>query len=77
VLPVIGEHSDRLSIAAVNGPDSLVISGDQTAAETVAAHFQAQGRKTKQLTVSHAFHSPHMNPMLDEFQRTAAELTYH
>ncbi|MFC4855484.1 SDR family NAD(P)-dependent oxidoreductase [Actinophytocola glycyrrhizae] len=69
--------TDAVGIAAINGPDSLVISGDEAAAQGIAAAFIAQGRKTKQLTVSHAFHSPLMDPMLDEFRAVAASVTYH
>ncbi|MEU0274609.1 type I polyketide synthase, partial [Streptomyces sp. NPDC006307] len=77
VLPLVDEVADRLSVAAVNGPDSVVISGDEDAAETVAAHFRGLGRKTKRLTVSHAFHSPRMDAMLKEFHKVAKGLTYH
>ncbi|MFI1401157.1 SDR family NAD(P)-dependent oxidoreductase, partial [Streptomyces sp. NPDC020681] len=45
--------------------------------EAVAAQLQEQGRKTKPLSVSHAFHSAHMNAMLDEFRAVAATVTYH
>ncbi|UQX05328.1 type I polyketide synthase [Streptomyces sp. RerS4] len=76
VLPFLDGLADRLSIAAVNGPDSLVISGDEDAAVDVALRIAALGRKTKRLTVSHAFHSPHMDGMLKEFHKVAKELTY-
>nr|WP_263172690.1 type I polyketide synthase [Streptomyces sp. SCSIO ZS0520] len=68
---------ERVSIAALNGPTSTVISGDTDAVEAVAAYWQEQGRKTRQLRVSHAFHSAHMDPMLAEFEKTASTLTYH
>ncbi|RZS32687.1 acyl transferase domain-containing protein [Herbihabitans rhizosphaerae] len=68
---------DGVSIAAVNGPTSVVISGEEAAALVVAEQVKALGRKTKRLTVSHAFHSPLMEPMLDEFRAVAATLTYH
>ncbi|MFJ9697844.1 SDR family NAD(P)-dependent oxidoreductase, partial [Kitasatospora sp. NPDC101183] len=69
--------TDTVSIAAVNAPGSIVIAGDHDAAHTVADHFRALGRRTKPLTVSHAFHSPHMDGILDEFERVASQLTYH
>uniref|UniRef100_UPI00099EDB0F type I polyketide synthase n=1 Tax=Streptomyces graminilatus TaxID=1464070 RepID=UPI00099EDB0F len=65
-----------ITVAAVNGPTSTVVSGDEEAVERVVAHFKEQGRKTRRLRVSHAFHSHRMDPMLDEFRRVAAELTY-
>ncbi|GDY42852.1 hypothetical protein SANT12839_037340 [Streptomyces antimycoticus] len=68
--------SERVSIAALNGPTSVVIAGDEDEALQVAAGFEAQGRKTKRLTVSHAFHSPRMDGMLDAFREVAEGLTY-
>ncbi|MFE5126526.1 type I polyketide synthase, partial [Streptomyces sp. NPDC056669] len=73
VLPLLTE---RVSIAALNGPTSVVIAGDEDAALEIAASFEAQGRKTKRLTVSHAFHSPRMDGMLDAFREVAQGLTY-
>ncbi|MFI0817943.1 type I polyketide synthase [Streptomyces sp. NPDC021098] len=68
--------TERVSVAAVNGPTSVVIAGDEDAALEIATSFEAQGRKTKRLTVSHAFHSPHMDGMLENFRQVAQRLTY-
>ncbi|GAA0606961.1 hypothetical protein GCM10010174_25100 [Kutzneria viridogrisea] len=66
--------TDRVSIAAINGPRSVVVSGDEDAAQAIADQFA--DRKTRRLTVSHAFHSPRMDPMLAEFKSLADQLTY-
>ncbi|MCB0127599.1 MAG: acyltransferase domain-containing protein, partial [Caldilineaceae bacterium] len=70
-------YQDRVSIAAVNGPESIVISGERTAVQALAAALAAEGVKTRELTVSHAFHSPLMDPMLDAFAQIAQSITYH
>ncbi|HEV3095415.1 MAG TPA: SDR family NAD(P)-dependent oxidoreductase [Solirubrobacteraceae bacterium] len=67
---------DRVSIAAVNGPASVVISGDANLVEEVASGFAARGRKTKRLRVSHAFHSPRMEEMLEDFLSAIQGLTF-
>lgn len=69
-------YSDDLGIAAFNGPDSLVISGEKTCLEKVLAEFSAVGIRSKRLAVSHAFHSKLMRPMLDQFFETAGKITY-
>ncbi|CAM5290177.1 hypothetical protein SANTM175S_03793 [Streptomyces antimycoticus] len=67
----------ELSMAAVNGPNAVVIAGDEEAALEIAGQWAERGRKTRRLRVSHAFHSPHMDAMLDGFRAVAETLTYH
>ncbi|MBW4427882.1 MAG: type I polyketide synthase [Nostoc desertorum CM1-VF14] len=66
----------QVSIAAFNGPKSVVISGKREAVKSVCAVLQEQRAKTKELQVSHAFHSPLMQPMLAEFRQVASEITF-
>ncbi|WP_040699565.1 type I polyketide synthase [Nocardia vinacea] len=77
VLDVVARYPDRVSVAAVNAPEALVISGDEEAVAEIETLFVGRGRKTSRLRVSHAFHSHRMEPMLAEFESVAKELTYH
>nr|WP_274567734.1 type I polyketide synthase [Streptomyces spiramyceticus] len=64
-------------IAAVNGPQALVLSGDEAAVLAAAGELAARGRRTKRLRVSHAFHSPRMDAMLADFRVIAETVDYH
>ncbi|NEO43855.1 MAG: SDR family NAD(P)-dependent oxidoreductase [Moorea sp. SIO4A3] len=73
---LIAPYSEQVAIAAINGPVSTVVSGAAEGIKTVKDSLEAQGIKTKQLQVSHAFHSPLMEPMLAEFEEVASQITY-
>ena len=66
-----------VSIGAVNAAGSVVISGDQQQVDALAAIWRDQGRDVTALKVSHAFHSPLIDPILDALTETAAALTFH
>ncbi|TMU96940.1 type I polyketide synthase [Streptomyces sp. DASNCL29] len=66
----------EVSIAAVNGPTAVVIAGDEAAALEIAGQWAEQGRKTRRLRVSHAFHSPRMDAMLADFRKVVEGLTF-
>ena len=76
VQQAIAAYRDRVSLAAINGPGSVVISGAGTAVATLIEQLDAQKIKARPLTVSHAFHSPLMDPILDEFAAVAASVTF-
>ncbi|WP_229076818.1 type I polyketide synthase [Actinoplanes sp. DH11] len=69
---VVARLVDGVSIAAVNGPQAVVISGDEDAVLAVAAGFD----KTRRLRVSHAFHSARMEPMLQDFAAVLDEVVF-
>ncbi|MEL6855619.1 MAG: polyketide synthase dehydratase domain-containing protein, partial [Cyanobacteria bacterium J06607_13] len=73
---MIAPYAEKVSIAAVNGSNSVVISGEGAAVSAIAATLTAQAIKNKFLTVSHAFHSPLMDPMLRDFEAIAQSVTY-
>ncbi|MFR9727676.1 SDR family NAD(P)-dependent oxidoreductase [Saccharopolyspora sp. MS10] len=76
LVPLLAGRERELGLAAVNGPASVVVSGVAEAVEEVAAHFRELGRRTTGLHVSHAFHSPLVEPVLEEFRAVAAGLEH-
>ena len=76
VLEAIARQGGRVAIAAVNGAANTVISGERVAVEAIAAGFAAQGARTKALRVSHAFHSPLMDPVLDAFEAEVSSVQF-
>jgi len=76
VRDAIKSYSSQVNIAAINGPESIVISGVGEAIQAICSSLSEMGVKTKSLQVSHAFHSPLMEPMLAEFAVAAKEVTF-
>ncbi|TMQ14960.1 MAG: SDR family NAD(P)-dependent oxidoreductase [Deltaproteobacteria bacterium] len=76
VADAVAAARDVVSIAAVNAPESVVISGAGAAVERIAAGLTTAGVRTVRLAVSHAFHSPLMEPMLDDLRRVARSIRY-
>jgi acyl transferase domain-containing protein/SAM-dependent methyltransferase len=69
-------HLHRVTIAAVNGPSNIVVSGASAAVDALAAEFAAGGTRVKALPVSHAFHSPLMDPILEDFEREVSAVKF-
>ncbi|MGC4806092.1 SDR family NAD(P)-dependent oxidoreductase [Micromonospora sp. DT233] len=76
VLASLAGRAGRIGIAAVNGPRATVISGDAEAVDEAGEHWRAAGRKVRRLRVSHAFHSAHMDGILERFRVVATGLSY-
>ncbi|ACA14749.1 Beta-ketoacyl synthase [Methylobacterium sp. 4-46] len=73
---VVARHAGRVGVAAVNGPRSIVVSGEAADVREVARHFEAQGVPVKPLQVTRAFHSPLMDPILQPFEARASEVAF-
>lgn len=76
VAAAIAPFAAHVSVAAINGPADVVISGARGPIDEIARQLTAEGIKTRRLTVSHAFHSPQMDPVLDEIERVASTFTF-
>jgi len=76
VQQLLAEHSCRLDIAAINGPDNTVVSGEKGALQKFICALEEQNIRTVSLVVSHAFHSTMMDSMLDEFRDVAQSIQY-
>ncbi|NBH04807.1 acyltransferase domain-containing protein, partial [Amycolatopsis sp. SID8362] len=76
VAAALAGHEREAAIAAVNGPASVVLSGEEAAVMAITGRLAAAGRKTKRLRVSHAFHSPCMDAVLQDFRRIAEGVRY-
>ncbi|MCK1794591.1 SDR family oxidoreductase [Streptomyces sp. XM4193] len=76
VEPLLADHPE-LALAAVNAPDQCVISGARASVEEVCAGLVEQGVRVSPLTVSHAFHSPQMAEVYDEFRAAIADVSFH
>jgi natural product biosynthesis luciferase-like monooxygenase protein/amino acid adenylation domain-containing protein len=73
----VAPYSDlQVSIAALNGPQNTVISGKEETVQLIVQHLQTEGVRAHPLSVSHAFHSPLMDPMLDAFEQVAREVAF-
>lgn len=76
VTNTIAPFESHVSIAAINGPTNVVVSGADAVLSDVLETLAQQGIKSRKLAVSHAFHSPLMDSILDEFERTAASIVF-
>ncbi|WP_455711120.1 type I polyketide synthase, partial [Streptomyces hygroscopicus] len=76
VLPLLAGHQGAVGVAAVNGPEAVVLSGTREAVEKVVAVLRERGAETKRLDVSHAFHSPLMEPVLTAFRDEVSRLAF-
>ncbi|WP_380282449.1 type I polyketide synthase [Kitasatospora purpeofusca] len=76
VAPLLAEHGGRVSLAAVNGPRAVVVSGEPDDVRAVAAEFKRRGARTRVLRVARGFHSPQVDAVLADFAAVANSLTY-
>ncbi|MCL7380062.1 type I polyketide synthase [Streptomyces sp. 35G-GA-8] len=73
---LVAEHGGAVDVAAVNGPESTVVAGDADAVAVIDSAWRERGGKSRYLRVSHAFHSPHVDAVLDDFRAVARTVSY-
>ncbi|KPA15487.1 polyketide synthase family protein [Candidatus Magnetomorum sp. HK-1] len=76
VANIIKPYTDKVSIAAINGPENIVISGEKNTIESICNKLAMNDIKTVFLDVSHAFHSPLLDPMLDNFRKIVSDVSF-
>lgn len=76
VAEVIAPYGEQIAIATANGPENNAISGEAAIVDEVVEQFEKEGTGTVALAVSHAFHSPLMDPILDEFEQFASSIDF-
>ncbi|MEU6642081.1 type I polyketide synthase [Saccharomonospora sp. NPDC046836] len=76
ILPSLERWADNVSLAVVNGPASVVVSGDRDAAARIAEIWRMHGRKTTRLKVACAAHSPHMDELMEPLRTKLESLTF-
>ena len=74
---LMASDTEKVDIAAINGPESTVVSGEAEAIEAISSQLEAAGINTKELQVSHAFHSRLMEPIMTEFAGIGEGVSYH
>ncbi len=76
VVAALSGRNKCVSIAAVNGPDEVVISGDTAVLEEILSGIAEEGVSNRRIEVSHAFHSCRLEPMLDAFEALARKVKF-
>ncbi|MGI9457271.1 MAG: type I polyketide synthase, partial [Aeoliella sp.] len=76
VAPKLATKKGQVTIAAMNGPENTVISGDASAIDQLVTQFENEDVGVQPLTVSHAFHSPLMDEMLEDFEQFAKGIDF-
>lgn len=76
VAKAIETECDRVAIACLNGPANVVVSGESVIVDALLSRLKESGVKSRSLQVSHAFHSPMMDPILAAFRDVAAKVQY-